>query len=79
MWFKRLKEFLITLVFIQGWFDPSLFILSQSAPIEHTIYLFVYVDEMVVTCLNDKRLGVEFAVQQLGEFSYSLGIHVKSF
>lgn len=29
MWFKRLKEFLVSLGFVQGWADPSLFIFAE--------------------------------------------------
>lgn len=34
MWFKRLREFLVSLGFIQGWEDPFLFILSKSEPLK---------------------------------------------
>lgn len=62
MWFKHLKEFLVSSEFIQGWVDPSLFIISNSA---YKVYLFVYVDDMAVTGSNDeygKRLSINLVV-----------------
>lgn len=85
MWFKRLKEALVQLGFSQGWLDPSLFILTSSSPTVYTIYLFVYVDDMVITGSDNAqvegviaRLKQQFALRRLGDLSYFLGIQVKT-
>lgn len=54
-------------------------------PSVHTIYLFVYVDDIVITGSNDvqvegvvTQLSKEFALQRLGNWSYFLGMQVKT-
>jgi hypothetical protein len=79
-WFDRLSEFLLTLGFYCSTADPSLFI-SHS---QHgTLFLLLYVDDMVITGDNPShlrwlitRLGHEFSIKDLGFLHHFLGIEV---
>ncbi|XP_021996419.1 uncharacterized mitochondrial protein AtMg00810-like [Helianthus annuus] len=60
--------------------DPSLFILNSSGML---VYLLVYVDDIIITCnhsgaVNDviKDLSSMFALKDLGQLHYFLGIEV---
>lgn len=72
---QTLREFLSTIGFIKRWGNPSLFILSKGFPIKVQIFLFVYVDDMVLTCSN--QVSREFVVHVLDGLSFFLGIQVK--
>lgn len=67
--------------FVPSQSDSSLFVHLG----EYAIYILVYVDDMIITG-SDKvkvgevlaKLGEEFAVRELGELSYFLGIQVQN-
>lgn len=50
MWYQRLREFLQHLSFAESFIDLSLFVLRKSSA---TVYLFVYVDNIVVIGLDE--------------------------
>lgn len=52
-WFKRLRDFLSSINFLESKVDPSLFLFGQGSSQAH---LFVYVDDIVITRLNDKEI-----------------------
>lgn len=79
MWYKRPREFLIKLGFKESYSDPSLFILFR----EDNVF-FAYVDDIVMTGSDQDlvpevmdAMGKEFALKELGDLGYFLGIHVK--
>ncbi|KAD6453153.1 hypothetical protein E3N88_07858 [Mikania micrantha] len=79
-WFHRLSGVLYTLGFTGSKTDPSLFIYSSNGT---TLYMLVYVDDIVLTGNNSaaidnivKHLQQHFALQDLGALSYFLGIEV---
>ncbi|KAD4180455.1 hypothetical protein E3N88_29046 [Mikania micrantha] len=79
-WFHRLSDVLYTLGFTGSKTDPSLFIYSSNGT---TLYMLVYVDDIVLTGNNPavidtivKHLQQHFALQDLGALSYFLGIEV---
>lgn len=63
--------------------EPSLFNLSSEKLKEFKVFLFFYVDDMVVTRSDEDqvelvmtKLGNEFVGRRLGDLSYFLGIYV---
>jgi len=46
MWYRRLRDFLVKIKFRESYSDPSLFIYNHHNEI---VYLFAYVDDIVVT------------------------------
>lgn len=75
MWYKRLREFLLKLGLKESYTDPSLFILFRSG---ETMYLFTYVDDIVVTWFDQAlvqkvvdSMGREFALRDLSYFCWS--------
>jgi len=81
MWYQRLREYLGSVNFRESYSDPSLFIKNQDGQV---IYLFAYVDDLVITGSSEQmmrkeieEMKKEFAVRELGELSYFLGIQVK--
>jgi hypothetical protein len=79
-WYSRLSAKLISLGFCSSKADVSLFFYNKG---DVTIYLFVYVDDVIVTSSSEKAtttllqdLQEEFALKDLGELSYFLGIEV---
>lgn len=79
MWFRRLKYFILSMGFKGTISNPSLFVRIGH----HRLYFLVYVDDMIVlgSCKTDideflRNMGNEFAVKQLGELDYFLGIQV---
>jgi hypothetical protein len=79
-WYARLSTKLIGLGFKASKSDTSLFIYSKNGV---TIFMLIYVDDIIVTSSSSEAvialledLRVEFALKDLGELSYFLGIEV---
>ncbi|KAI3514490.1 hypothetical protein L1887_12931 [Cichorium endivia] len=79
-WFHRLSSFLLAYGFKCSRADTSLFVFSQQSV---TMYLLVYVDDLILTGNNEtlitaftNRLNQEFAIKDLGDLSYFLGLEV---
>jgi histone deacetylase 1/2 len=79
-WYARLRTKLISLGFKASKLDTSLFIYSKNGV---TIFMLVYVDDIIVTSSSPgavtallEDLRAEFALKDLGELSYFLGIEV---
>jgi histone deacetylase 1/2 len=80
-WFFKLSTKLQELGFLASKADTSLFIYNKSGI---TIYVLVYVDDIIVTSSSNKAitallqdLGSAFALKDLGDLHYFLGIEVK--
>jgi hypothetical protein len=80
-WFDRFATFAISLGFHPTRSDSSLFVLRHGADVA---YLLLYVDDMVLTGSSSAllqriidRLRAEFAIKDLGELRFFLGIDVK--
>ncbi|KAM0038591.1 putative RNA-directed DNA polymerase [Helianthus debilis subsp. tardiflorus] len=79
-WFERLSAALFGLGFKGSKTDPSLFIYSHQGTL---LYMLVYVDDIILTGNNNRAidhvvgsLGQTFAIQDMGQLSYFLGIEV---
>ena len=79
-WYTELRVFLISLGFVNSTADASLFIYQQPGV---TLYLLVYVDDIIVTgssCTELSKLiitlAARFSVKDLGCLSYFLGVEV---
>ena len=77
-WFSRLSSKLQELGFLASKADTSLFIYNKSGII---IFVLVYVDDIIVTSSSSKAitsllqdLGSAFALKDLGDFHFFLGI-----
>jgi hypothetical protein len=75
-WFQRFSSFLLQLGFLISKADSSLFVHHSAAG---TVYLLLYVDDMVLTGSNPSliktlitRLSNEFAMKDLGLYTISL-------
>lgn len=80
-WHSRLTGKLIELGFKASVADSSLFILKNR---EITIYMLIYVDDIIIVSSSDQaterliqKLKIDFAVKDLGDLEYFLGIEVK--
>jgi hypothetical protein len=80
-WYSRLSTKLINLGFHASKADMSLFIYHQG---KVQIFLLIYVDDIIVTSSLDQavstllnNLRVNFALKDLGQLHYFLGIEVK--
>lgn len=80
-WFERLTKALLTLGFQGSKCDPSLFFYKK---VDVQIYVLIYVDDIIITGTSlsliqslIEKLHAEFALKQLGELDYFLGIQVK--
>ena len=79
-WFQKLSTTLLHLGFVAAKSDTSLFTrFTQS----HTIFILIYVDDILVTGSSlvlvqdfSKQLGLYFALKNLGPLHYFLGIEV---
>jgi histone deacetylase 1/2 len=79
-WFERLQNALLHLGFHSSKCDPSLFIYTSQG---NTVYLLVYVDDIIITSSNTtllqsliQKLNKEFSLKHLGSLDYFLGIEV---
>lgn len=79
-WFSRLSNKLIALGFVGSKADTSLFIFNSPSV---TIYILIYVDDIIITASVKSaidellhNLRMEFAVKDLGDLSYFMGIKV---
>ncbi|GKC18112.1 retrovirus-related pol polyprotein from transposon TNT 1-94, partial [Tanacetum coccineum] len=79
-WFHRLSTFLVSYGFTSSRADTSLFVFRSNSCI---MYLLVYVDDLILTG-NDETtittfiscLNQEFAIKDLGDLNYFLGLEV---
>ncbi|CAM8900500.1 unnamed protein product [Rhodiola kirilowii] len=79
-WFNKLKQHLITQGFRACQSDTSLFVHSSAIA---TIYILVYVDDLIITGSNSQLvqkfitdLNHTFALKDLGDLNYFLGIQI---
>lgn len=80
-WFIALSIAPLSFGFLQTHGDPSLFVYSQGS---NLVYLFIYVDDMVMTGNNadlmthiTEFLGSQFKIKDLGALHYFLGFQVQ--
>uniref|UniRef100_A0ACD5Z1K1 Uncharacterized protein n=1 Tax=Avena sativa TaxID=4498 RepID=A0ACD5Z1K1_AVESA len=80
-WYSRLSSKLQNLGFVSFKSDTSLFIFDKNGV---TMFLLIYVDDIIVTSSSEtavanllQNLRGEFALKDLGELHYFLGIEVK--
>lgn len=80
-WYSRLSAKLVTLGFQASKADTSLFFYNRGSI---TMFVLVYVDDIIVASSTDKAtttllqdLKADFAIKDLGELHYFLGIEVK--
>ncbi|KAK1651263.1 hypothetical protein QYE76_069068 [Lolium multiflorum] len=80
-WYSRLSSKLQSLGFSASKADTSLFFYNKGGV---SIFMLIYVDDIVVASSSDKAvtallhdLGMDFALKDLGELHYFLGIEVK--
>lgn len=80
-WYSRLCQKLQSLGFVASKSDTSLFFYKKGG---HVIYMLVYVDDIIVASSSQaavdallRDLDKEFAIKDLGELSYFLGIQVQ--
>src|ERR1044071_2386747 len=79
-WYQRFTDFVTVHGFQQSKSDNSLFIYHHGSDIA---YLLIYVDDIILTTSTEalrmrllNTLSGEFAMKDLGPFSYFLGIQV---
>ena len=79
-WYNELKQFLLTSSFLNSTTDTSLFILCRTTV---TIYLLVYVDDIIITGNNPlvvqqviTLLSTRFSLKDLGPLTHFLGVEV---
>ena len=80
-WFEKLHQALGSFGFSSTKFNQSLFINITPT---HSTYIPVYVDDIFITNNNDQfiqhviiQLNNQFALKDLGDITYFIGIHVK--
>ena len=80
-WYSRLSTKLQALGFLPSKADTSLFLYNKSGI---TIFVLIYVDDIIVTSSSDDAISVlltdlndNFAIKDLGELHFFLGIEVK--
>lgn len=79
-WYHELRNSLLQFGFQNSYVDTSLFIFNTAG---HTMYLLVYVDDLIITgedaeTINQfvETLGLRFSIKDLGLLSYFLGVEV---
>ena len=79
-WYTELRVFLLSLGFVNSTADASLFIYQKP---EVTLYLLVYVDDIIITRNSSAELSkliatlvARFSLKDLGCLSYFLGVEV---
>uniref|UniRef100_A0A8R7P933 Reverse transcriptase Ty1/copia-type domain-containing protein n=1 Tax=Triticum urartu TaxID=4572 RepID=A0A8R7P933_TRIUA len=80
-WYSRLCHKMQALGFVPSNSDTSLFIYNKS---NTCIFVLIYVDDIIVTSSSDeaitgllKDLSADFALKDLGDLHFFLGIEVK--
>ena len=80
-WFEKLYDTLISFGFVLAMYDQSLFV--KITP-QTTLFVLVYMDDILLTgsevhAIQDlvNQLNGMFALKDLGEIDYFLGIQVK--
>jgi histone deacetylase 1/2 len=80
-WFSRLSSKLYALSFTSSRTDTSLVLYHKSGI---TLYVLIYVDDIIVTSSSDKAIAAllkdlndDFAIKDLGELHFFLGLEVK--
>jgi histone deacetylase 1/2 len=80
-WYSKLSSKLCDLGFIPSRADTSLFLYNKSGI---SIYVLVYVDDIIVTSSSDHAITIlvqdlnkNFAIKDLGDLHFFLGIEVK--
>jgi hypothetical protein len=80
-WYNRFASYLLSLGFVEAKSDTSLFIFYRHF---ETIYLLLYVDDIVITASSTKllqwiisALQQEFSMKDLGQLHHFLGICVQ--
>ncbi|KAK0590666.1 hypothetical protein LWI29_030141 [Acer saccharum] len=80
-WYTELRNFLLAAGFTNSKCDASLFILSNP---DHTLYLLIYVDDIIVTGTSASRirdfiatLAHRFSLKDLGMLSFFLGVEAR--
>jgi histone deacetylase 1/2 len=80
-WYSRLSSKLCELGFIPSKADTSLFLFNKSGI---TLFVLIYVDDIIVTGSSDyaitallRDLNKNFAIKDLGDLHFFLGIEVK--
>src|SRR6185503_10432192 len=81
-WYSRFATFLLTLWFTETKSDTSLFIYRRG---DETVYLLLYVDDIVLTASSQQLLErvisflqQEFAMKDLGQLHHFLGVTVET-
>jgi hypothetical protein len=81
VWYNRFASYLLSLGFVEAKSDTSLFIFHQGSD---TVYLLLYVDDIVHTTLSTEllhrsisALQREFSMKDLGHLHHFLGISVQ--
>ncbi|KAK1604337.1 hypothetical protein QYE76_028010 [Lolium multiflorum] len=81
-WYHRFASYIATLGFVASATDTSLFVLHSAAD---TAYLLLYVDDIIVTASSTSllegllaRLHSEFAMTDLGDLHYFLGMKLSA-
>jgi hypothetical protein len=79
-WFSRLSSKLLDFGFTASQSDSSLFIYKSATAIT---YILIYVDDIIITSSQPaaitkllNRMESEFAVKQLGDLNFFLGVEV---
>jgi len=80
-WYSRFAAYLLSLGFVEAKSDTSLFVYHRGSD---TIYLLLYVDDIVLTASSSallqqtiQALQREFSMRDLGELHHFLGMHVR--
>jgi histone deacetylase 1/2 len=80
-WYSRLSSKLCNLGFTPSRADTSLFLYKKSGIV---IFVLIYVDDIIVTSSSDDAISIllrslneNFAIKDLGDLHYFLGIEVK--
>ena len=79
-WYHELKTFLLQFGFQNSYADTSLFVFHADS---HTMYLLVYVDDLILIGENATKvnqfiaiLAQRFSIKDLGLLTYFLGVEV---
>jgi histone deacetylase 1/2 len=79
-WYDRLTQTLLNLGFVKSRCDPSLLVHNQKGA---CTYVLIYVDDILITGSSSQlisdlihKLNMHFALKQLGQVDYFLGIEV---